>query len=339
MSWGVIRCPAYLGERFRAYSRLPLLKRLPQVVQDAKDYLKARCRYAPAAAEGKQLAEAVKGMLRITRLPDLYKDFYAWLGRPELLRPLRGSVLEYADVFPLVYLKMRLEGVAPYGAVKHLVVDEMQDYTPVQYAVLARLFPGKKTILGDASQAVNPYGATTADDIARVFPRAEIVRLNKSYRSTCEITAFAGRILPNPDLVAVERHGPEPAVRGFETTAAELDAIREMLHAFRASGRKSLGIICKTEGQAAALHGQLQPPGGVRLLTEHSTTFAGGILVTTAALAKGLEFDEVIVPFATAGNYQTSLDRSTLYVACTRAMHRLSLTHTGPATAFRSPVD
>jgi DNA helicase-2/ATP-dependent DNA helicase PcrA len=75
------------------------------------------------------------------------------------------------------------------------------------------------------------------------------------------------------------------------------------------------------------------------LLTAYSTTFAGGILVTTAALAKGLEFDEVIVPFATAGNYQTSLDRSTLYVACTRAMHRLSLTHTGPATAFLSPVD
>lgn len=77
-----------------------------------------------------------------------------------------GAVLEYSDVFPLAYLKMRLEGIK--GAqknVKHLLIDEMQDYTPVQYAVLAKLFPCKKTILGDANQSVNLFSSSTAEKI------------------------------------------------------------------------------------------------------------------------------------------------------------------------------
>ena len=76
-------------------------------------------------------------------MADLYRDFYRWIGRPELLRleqHQQRQHLEYADVFALIYLRLRLEGISPYDHVKHLLVDEMQDYTPVQYAVLSRLF-------------------------------------------------------------------------------------------------------------------------------------------------------------------------------------------------------
>jgi DNA helicase-2/ATP-dependent DNA helicase PcrA len=94
-----------------------------------------------------------------------------------------------------------------------------------------------------------------------------------------------------------------------------------------------LGIIAKTRDQAAFLYKELKALH-VHLLTADSTTFAEGIIITTAHLAKGLEFDEVIVPFVSARNYSTDVDRSMLYIACTRAMHRLTLTYTLERTAF-----
>ncbi|NML67870.1 ATP-binding domain-containing protein [Hymenobacter sp. RP-2-7] len=234
-------------------------------------------------------------------------------------------------MFALIYL--RLEDSSAYDHVKHLLVDEMQDYTPVQYAVLSRVFACRKTILGDSSQTVNPYGASSAETIERVFPQAEVVKLYRSYRSTIEITTFAQRITPNPDLIPLERHGPPPAVARYASPGEELQGIRQLLAAFQGSGYQSLGVICKTQRQAAALH-QALATSGVQLLTEEFTTFKEGIIITTAHLAKGLEFDEVVVPFASARNYKTEVDRRMLYVACTRAMHQLTLTCSGEATPF-----
>ena len=79
----------------------------------------------------------------------------------------------------------------------------------------------------------------------------------------------------------------------------------------------------------------LQAPA-IHLLTEESTSFTEGIVITTAHLAKGLEFDAVLVPFVSGQTYKTEVDKRMLYVACTRAMHRLTLMHTGELTAFLS---
>jgi DNA helicase-2/ATP-dependent DNA helicase PcrA len=112
-----------------------------------------------------------------------------------------------------------------------------------------------------------------------------------------------------------------------------LQAVRQLLTAFFSSGNHSLGIICKTLRQAEEVYQTLEAPG-IYLLTDESTTFKEGVIITTAHLAKGLEFDEVILPFVSARNYKTEVDKSMLYVACTRAMHQLTLTHTGDITAF-----
>ncbi len=275
-------------------------------------------------------------MFRSTNLRALYKEFYTWLDRPEMFRYAGKSTLEYADVYPLIYLKMRLEGVGSYQKVKHLLVDEMQDYTPVQYAVLSRLFPCNKTILGDANQSVNPYSSTTSDEIQQVFARADAVKLVKSYRSTWEITRFAQRISPNDDLEAVERHGEEPEVLGFKRPADELETIRQRIDKFWSSGYQPLGIICKTQKQADKLYAGLteSADSNLHLLGSGSSSLSSGVNVTTAHLAKGLEFDQVIVPQATSNNYATDIDKSMLYIACTRAMHRLTLTYTGTPTTF-----
>lgn len=96
-----------------------------------------------------------------------------------------------------------------------------------------------------------------------------------------------------------------------------------------------MGIICKTHRQAERVHEALREHvPDVHLLTSRSTAFVRGVVVCAAHLAKGLEFDQVLVPHATDDNYTTALDRNLLYVACTRAMHHLVVTHAGTLTRF-----
>ncbi|OWP62226.1 helicase [Hymenobacter amundsenii] len=323
---------AFVQTKLRAYHRVPLLKRFALVADDVRAHVRNATGRKLSGREKSTVGEALNRLFRFNNVADLYRDFYCWIGRPELLRLDHSLHLEYADVFALIYLRLRLEGISTYDHVKHLLVDEMQDYTPVQYAVLSRLFPGRKTILGDVSQTVNPYSASSAETIERVFPQADIVKLYRSYRSTVEITAFAQRITPNPHIIPLERHGPAPAVLRCANQTEELAKIGELLAAFNSSGNQSLGIICKTLRQAEAVYQALQAPD-VYLLTEESTVFKEGAIITTAHLAKGLEFDAVIVPFASAHHYKTEVDKSMLYVACTRAMHELTLTYSGELTA------
>jgi DNA helicase-2/ATP-dependent DNA helicase PcrA len=328
----------FIHEKFRAWSRMPMLKRFPEVVKEIQQFLRSKVQRKLTGQEKAKIWEEVPRMFKISNVFDLYRNFYAWMGKSELFHIPPAGTLEYADVFPLIYCKIRLEGVQTYDHVKHLLVDEMQDYTPVQYAVLSRLFQCKKTILGDVRQTVNPYSSSTTETIERVFPQADAVKLFRSYRSTVEITSFAQTIAPNPDLVAMERHGKAPIVKGFGSNADEIGEIRKQIAAFANSGYHSLGILCKTLQQAKFVFNELSAPD-IHLLTPDSTSFCEGIVITTVHLSKGLEFDAVIVPFASARNYQTEMDRSMLYIACTRAMHQLTLSYTKDRTLFISDQD
>lgn len=336
----------FIHERFKSHHRIPLLKRIPQVVKDIQQFLRSRTDL-PAGARslhgqaGRKLTgqekariwEAVPRMIKVSNILEIYKEFYVWLGKPELFHMISGNILEYSDVFPLIYCRIRMEGIQSLDNVKHLLVDEMQDYTPVQYSVLSRIFKCKKTILGDITQAVNPYSGSSPEGIHQVFPQAEIIKLLRSYRSTFEITRFTQRIFNNPDLIALERHGPEPVIRRFESDAEEMEEITRLIEVFRSSVYHSMAIIAKTHQQSKVLFNALKPTG-VHLLKADSTSLKAGVVVTTAHLAKGLEFDEVVVPFVTARNYHTQVDQRMLYIACTRAMHRLTLTHSGKASLF-----
>src|SRR5687768_11339616 len=124
----------FIEEKFKAYHRMPLLKRFPEIVKDISQYVRNNVQRKLTGREKAQLWEAIPRMFKINNVLDLYKDFYSWIGKTELFKG-GGGELEYSDVFPLIYFKLRLEGVPPHTHVKHLLVDEMQDYTPVQYAV------------------------------------------------------------------------------------------------------------------------------------------------------------------------------------------------------------
>lgn len=230
---------------------------------------------------------------------------------------------------------MYWEGTAPFDFVKHLIVDEMQDYTPIQYAVLSKLFNCRKTILGDAGQSVNPYSSSSLTEIKKVFPNADTVELLKSYRSTYEITTFAQQLKDNSSVVPIERHGELPRMVACADGEEEMERIRSVLREFVHSESRSMGIVCKTKAQADEVYQSLRDAfDNLYLLDFESEEFREGIIVTSAHLAKGLEFDEVIVPFVNSEVYRNEMDRSLLYIACTRAMHKLTLTHSGERTTL-----
>ncbi|MDB5239439.1 MAG: helicase, partial [Spirosoma sp.] len=312
--------------------------RISLLVKDVQSYVRDKTGQKLSGQQKAMIWEAVPRMFRFDNVLDLYTDFYRWIGKPELFRNDHRLTLEYADVFALIYCRIRLEGLTTYTHVKHLLVDEMQDYTPVHYAVLSRLFLCRKTILGDVSQTVNPYSASSAETIEGVFPQAHVVRLYRSYRSTLEITAFTQRIIPNPDIIPMERHGQEPIVTRFSNPSEELAAIKELITMFQESQSRSFGIICKTFQHAANTYDAFKA-SGVHLLTGDSAVFEEGVIITTAHLAKGLEFDEVLVPYASADTYRTEADKQMLYIACTRAMHRLRVTYSGVITEFLSAAN
>lgn len=204
----------------------------------------------------------------------------------------------------------------------------MQDYTPIQYAVINKLYKCKKTILGDFGQSINPYNSISKMSIMSLYESAEFVELTKSYRSTFEIIGFARKI-QSQNIDPIERHGDLPQIIECKDWVSEKNIINDILEKFEQSSFSSIGIICKTKQQVNEFYQELNGKYTINMLDYSSTKFKNGITITTVHMAKGLEFDEVKVPHVIQKTYQSEFDRGLLYVACTRAMHKLTLTCNG----------
>ncbi len=328
----------WVAESFRGFPESPIFTRLASLANTAIHSLKymvvdrgGKWTAADAAAVRKQ----VQSMFPYKDSLAIYKAFYSKNSRQHLIKAPGRRMIEYADVFPLIYTIITTTRHETYGHIRHLVVDEMQDYTPIQYAVLRKLFSCKMTILGDSNQSVNPFSSSSLPTIRHVFPEADCLELHKSYRSTAEITEFAQRISPNDTLVPIARPGRLPGVIACEDEEHETSEILALIERYTRGRHRSLGIICKTVARAKLLHDRVCAQGvSATLLDYDSSAFSGGIVITSAHLSKGLEFDAVIVPGVTDANYLNDMDKCMLYIACTRAIHELDLTHAGPRSTL-----
>lgn len=324
-----ITIPApFIEEQYLRFNRYPIRRRFDAMADYMLDMLKIQYAFTVTTAGRNLLKKEIRLMFAGNNDIQVYKDFFKWTNNPGMFKMRKGHTLEYSDLAPLAYLHLALEGNGnqPFR-VKHLLIDEMQDYSPIQYKVIQKLFPCRKTVLGDAGQSVNPYGSSTAETIQKSLTASEIMKLCKSYRSTFEITDFAQKIHPNAELEPVARHGEKPQILQFGSAVEELSGIMGLISTYRKSGYKSLGIICKTEQQAREMADVLKSyANDINFLSSQSSAFVQGIVITSAHMAKGLEFDEVIIPQTDERNYRSEIDKSMLYVAVTRAMHRLTLT-------------
>ena len=234
------------------------------------------------------------------------------------------------DVYPFLFVAARFHGSAPDQEIQHLVIDEMQDHSPTQYAVLQQLYRCNMTVLGDVAQALGNTEDYTPGSLGGLFRDARVMELTRSYRSTAEIMRFACGIRGD-EVTTIDRHGAEPEVLGFDTGAAEAGWLADEIARFRSAGGGRLAIITRSHAQARALHGELaEKVEDLTLASADSRGILGhDVTVLPVGLAKGLEFDEVVVARASAEEYAADADRSLLYIACTRALHRLTVTHPG----------
>lgn len=260
-----------------------------------------------------------------------------------LLASFGKGILPFEDVPAFLYFQGVLHGFPVRGDIKHIVIDEAQDYTSLQYKTLARLFPNCSwTIVGDPVQAIQPFLKTAAFREAIKILALEstaLFKLTKSYRSTKEIQSFCNALLPQANnLPAVNRPGPQPSVIAIK---AHEDLPRQLQSAIQTAvneGWHSIGIICKNACQAGGVFELLRDTTNLALVTKEEDDFHRGIVVMPSYLAKGLEFDTVLVIDADSAHYRTGYDRHILYTICTRALHRLALFYSGELSPFISEM-
>lgn len=247
---------------------------------------------------------------------------------------LQNGGLDYDDYAPLLYLKLRIEGAGQDSDIKHVVIDEAQDYTPLQYELFKHLFRHATfTVLGDINQAIDQnIDDSLYNDISAILAKKSCTALflKQSYRSTWEINQFTSKLLDrDTPVLPFERHGSEPQIVYQETRSALEDVIVQAIAGYKEQGYATVAVICKTQEQAESVYLLLKEKLLVSLIRPHDKDFRKGPLVVSAYMAKGLEFDAVIVYDVSREQYATELDRKLLYISCTRAQHELALTYTG----------
>lgn len=308
----------YIASRFLAYKKAPVLKRLVMVADDIVDVLQSKRNGELELPRKKVIVQALQELLKFQNPMDIYKSFI--LEQDSSLFHFDGKTLEFNDVYPYLYCQIYFKGITTFEGIQYFVLDEMQDYTPIQYAVLAKIFECKKTIIGDFGQALLPFEAITKTAFEQLFVNIDYTELTTSYRSSYEIATFANRFATATRIDPIERHGEEPKLLYYSNEA-------EMLHSldvYSQNSYKTTAIICKTEEDLKQLQAHFKDRPYL-LLNGETKTFATGLILTTIQYAKGLEFDAVIIPYVNRTNYSNDFDRGLLYIASTRAMHQLIL--------------
>jgi len=263
----------------------------------------------------------------------LDKELVHFLSKKSL-ELLSNKTLEYEDLAALVYLKHRLFGFDEKIVVNHVVIDEAQDFSLFQFYILKTILNTNNfSILGDLSQGIYSYRGTRnwQEVISKVFPdtQCQFLTLEQSYRTTTEIMDLANEIIENahlPNIIfakPVIRHGDKPEIEEFKDTKDILHSIKDKLAVLKVK-YKSVAIICKTLDDCKLIKNYLHKEGiKVDILKGDEKEYHGGIVIVPSYIAKGLEFDVVFIVNISGEYTLNDLDIKLLYVAMTRALHKL----------------
>lgn len=306
---------------------IPLLSRMDAVMDyfvDEYETLMGR----NISEEG--LLEIKEKFDRMYVTKDIY-EIYNWLledyGYPELpKKSVEKRVLAYEDVYPILYLKYRLCANTARRNIRHLVIDEMQDYSYLQYVILSKIFSCNMTILGDKAQTVDDKMQDVLRFLPKVFgEKIRKIEMNKSYRNTTEIAEYAKKFSEEKGVEYLDRHGKDVEISSFENKEQAMSDIVKKI-SVGSDGYETAAILTMTEDEAEAVFAYIRT---VRedafYMDRNSSTFNRGITVTTFYMAKGLEFDQV---FVFGGEKENPLYDQFQYISATRALHELYIFET-----------
>lgn len=256
---------------------------------------------------------------------------------------LDRNELAYEDATPFLYLMERLVGFHTKPHIRHVFVDEAQDFSPFQFAFLKHLFPrARMTVLGDFNQAIFVAADSGFQALPDLFgpEETDTFILTRSYRSTRQIVLFTRELIDGGDRIEpFHRDGPKPTWTPVESREKLIEKIAGRIHALQAAGHQTIAIICKTARESREAYEELKKQWpNLRLIEKETASFEAGPLVIPSYLAKGLEFDAVIVFDAQEARYGKESERKLFYTVCTRAMHELHLYCAGKETPFLSDV-
>ncbi|SEN71965.1 RNA polymerase recycling motor HelD [Lihuaxuella thermophila] len=256
------------------------------------------------------------------------------------VKMLDEGKLFYEDATPFLLLKELILGFQTNISIKHVLVDEAQDYSPFQFEFLKRLFPAARmTVLGDFNQAIFAHASEMSDfhTLTSLYgpDETDAITLTTSYRSTKPIVEFTRELVPGGDqIIAFERDGERPVLTQLSNRAELHRCIVSKVADLRNRQYNTIAIICKSAAESIAAYNALSNMEGIKLVKSSSMEYEQGVVVIPSYLAKGIEFDAVIIYDASAQVYGDESLRRLFYTACTRAMHDLQIYSVGEPSPF-----
>lgn len=243
---------------------------------------------------------------------------------------LEADSLYYDDAIAIAYLYLKIYGTNKYKNIKQVVIDEAQDYYPLQYEIFNLLFSNAKfTILGDMKQTLaKKEDISFYEQIQKILnkKKSSLIMLDKSFRCTNEILNFSLKFIEQSSQIkSFNRNGDSPKVYIADNSEIFIDEIVKEIKLCQEKGFQSICLICKTEKNSTYLFNKIKHKLDIQLIKNGSVSDLQGVFILPVYMSKGLEFDAVLICDADSQNYHDEDDKNLLYVACTRALHKLSL--------------
>lgn len=243
---------------------------------------------------------------------------------------LEADSLYYDDAIAIAYLYLKIYGTNKYKNIKQVVIDEAQDYYPLQYEIFNFLFSNAKfTILGDMKQTLaKKEDISFYEQIQKILnkKKSSLIMLDKSFRCTNEILNFSLKFIEQSSQIkSFNRNGDRPKVYIADNSEIFIDEIVKEIKLCQEKGFQSICLICKTEKNSTYLFNKIKHKLDIQLIKNGSVSDLQGVFILPVYMSKGLEFDTVLICDADSQNYHDEDDKNLLYVACTRALHKLSL--------------
>ncbi|MFA9397311.1 MAG: UvrD-helicase domain-containing protein [Clostridiaceae bacterium] len=263
-----------------------------------------------------KITEIIEEVMRIKKQLD-YLDNYDTLRIYNEFNNEKELYLD--DLAPIMYLKIKLEGIRISSEIKHVVIDEAQDYSFLQFHVIKLLTKSLGyTIVGDESQNIILKDESTAMlDLKDEFNECREFNLYKSYRSTAEIMEYSNKFFENKKVVPLVRKGDKVLEYKISNDEDIIKKINETLDSFLNSEYESVGVICPSLKEAEKLGKELKKKRKINLINSEDAFYEKGETIIPIYFSKGLEFDAVIIVL------DNKMDENLKYVMATRALHKL----------------